>query len=511
MHVSPWVHDQLKQLDRLLGGGSASYQELHDINKALRIASGMEVDDIAKTGVGYPFQGVPYDSSTMPNSELAPLVPQSIQAQVDSLTFSAEELVFQRMLATAGCTSTVFEYVQRESYGEQGTTLFVGEGGVAPFAKSKFRRKVANIKYLMEVREYTDVANNVGYMGGMGSARAIEMTDGALNFQMKKERALLWADSALNPLAFDGLIPSITKKAGAFIVDYRGKLPTPKEINFYISFLRAPPNHASLSSLKLLSSIETKQAFLTNAIPYSYNPTQGPFNYGIPEVTFAGGIKLTEVPYIDHQVHPHGSSVGLTTKRPPEVSTLTPTISTIAVGVHGLDSLWGNASGELNYDYYYWVEFHGDGGFTSSGPLGPFSPTAVGDAARFDFNDSGVEFDGDGGGKWFEVFQAKVDSGATAPADPSSYFHVGSWARNKVNAGDTRFYDLRENMPDTSIMVLGEFAPRVMQRVQLLDTYTRPLYRELTTTNPFALVSFETFELKMENKILVFKNVAKSA
>lgn len=509
MNVSNWVMDQLKQLERIAGiGGSASYQELHDINKALRIASGMEVEDIVKTGVGYPFQGVPYDSTTMPNSELAPLVPQSIQQQVDSLTFSSEELVVQRLFATAGCTSTVFEYVQRESFGEEGTTLFVGEGNVAPFSKSKFRRKVANIKYLMEVREYTDVANNVGYMGGFGSARAIEMTDGTLNFQKKKERALLWADSALNPLAFDGLLPAIQKKAGDYVVDFRGKLPKPQDINVYISWLRAPPNHASLSQMKMLTSIETKQAYLNTAMAHSYNPTQGQFNYGIPDVTFASGLKLTEVPYLDPQPHPWGAAVGQTNKRPPEISTLTPTITT-AAGVSG--SLWGSLAGELGYDYYYWVELHGDGGFTSSGPLGPFSPTTAGDAPRFDFADSSLDFEGDGGGKWFEVYEAKVASGASAPSSRESYWHVGSWARNKVNAGATRFWNLRENLPDTSSIIIGEFAPRVMQRVQLMDTYMRPLYRELTTTNPFALVSFETFELKMENKVLWLKNIAKRA
>lgn len=507
MRLSPWVLDQLEQLKHLSGARSASYQDLYDMNKALRIASGMEVDDVYKAGVGYPMQGVPYDSNTMPNSEYAPLVPQSIQQQVDSLTFSAEELVLQRVFATAGCSSTVFEYVQRESVGEEGTELFVSEGRVAAMSKSKFRRRVADIKYLMEVREYTDVANNVAYMGALGSARAIELTDGTLNFQKKKERALLWADSALNPLAFDGLLPSVQKKASGFVVDYRGALPSPQEINEYISFLRAPPNHANISQMKILTSIEVKQAYENQAIPYSRNPTQGAFNYGIPEVKFAGGLTFMEVPYLDQQQHPWGTSVGDTGKRPPALSGLSLTVTTVA-SVTG--SLFKAA--DAGYDYYYWVEAHGDGGFSTSGAgIGPFSPTAAADGARFDLNDSGVDFEGDGGLKYYKVYRARVASGATAPSDRTAYYYIGSFQKNTANAGDTRFFDKNETLPDTSNIIIGEFSPRVMQRVQLLDTYMRPLVREMTTTNPFALVSFETFELKMPNKVLWLKNVAKRA
>src|SRR5574343_91371 len=163
MRLSPYVRQQLLNIEQLAFTRTAPVDELREMNKALRIAAGMELDDLHKSGVGYPLQGVPYDSNTMPGAEYAPLVPQSIQPQVDSLTFSAEDLVISRLFATTGVNSTVFEYVQRESYGEEGTEVFVSETTVAPISKSKFTRKTADVKFMMEVREYTDVANNVGY------------------------------------------------------------------------------------------------------------------------------------------------------------------------------------------------------------------------------------------------------------------------------------------------------------------------------------------------------------
>lgn len=513
--LSNWVRERLAQLDQLALSRTVSMEDLHHFNKALRIAAGMELDDIAKStasGIGYGLQGTAFDSQTISGGDYAPLSTQSIQPMVDNLTYTADELMFMRLLTSAGASTTVHEYVQRESYGEEGTTIFVNEGSVSPVSKSKFRRRTVDIKYLMEVREYTDVANSINYMGVNGSARAIEMQDGALNFSKKIESNCLWASSALNPLAFDGLFPSIEARNSGYVIDMRGTLPTPQDINGFGTWLTAPPNHAQVTHV--LTSHAVKQAFVNQGIPFTRTPgfQQGGRNldYTLDGIYFQAGerrVPMTVIPYFDHKQHPAVRSVG--TKAPPALSGgLTPTLASVA-NPSGTNK-WTTAETNSDWDYYYWLEAHGDGGLSISGGLGPVTPTDDTKATRVDVADSTEDFDGDNGLKYYSLYRARVRSGAAAPTTADAYFWVGDFPRNKVNAGATRFYDRNHTLPDTSNILIAEISPRVMQWTSLLDMYMRPLFREMATTNPFALVKFGSFTLKQENKIIWLKNVKRS-
>lgn len=514
--LSNWVRERLAQLDQLALSRTVSYEDLYHFNKALRIAAGMELDDIAKStasGIGYGLQGTAFDSQTVTGGDYAPLATQSIQPIVDNLTYTADELMFMRLLTTAGASTTVHEYVQRESYGEEGTTIFVNEGSVAPVSKSKFRRRTVDIKYLMEVREYTDVANTINYMGVNGSARAIELQDGALNFSKKIENACLWASSALNPLAFDGLFPSIEARDSTRVIDMRGTLPTPQEINGFATWLASPPNHAKVTHI--LTSFAVKQAFVNQSIPFTRTPgfqnSGRNLDYTLDGIFFQAGdrkVPMTVIPYFDHKQHPAVRSVG--EKAPPAlVGPLAPSLASV-VNPSGVNK-WTTAETNSDWDYYYWVEAHGDGGYSVSGVVGPVTPTDSTKVTRVDIADGTIDFDGDNGIKYYSLYRARVRAGEAAPSTSDAFFWIGDYPRNKDNGGATRFYDRNHTLPDTSNILIAEISPRVMQWTSLLDMYMRPLFREMATTNPFALVKFGSFTLKQETKVLWFKNVKRTA
>lgn len=510
--VPQYIQKLLETLDR--GGlhGAVPAETLMEYNHALRVAAGMELAnemDVLKSAsaAGYGLQGVPFDSESIPGADYSPLMAQSIQVNIDNLTYTRDDLTISQLFATANCITTTHEWVQRESYGEDGLTLFAAEGSVAPMSKSKFKRLTLNVYHLMEVREYTDVANHVGLMGGLGNARAIELNDGSLNFLRKKEHAYLWADSACNELGFTGIFPSLLRDAPAFVIDCRGKIPTPQEINTYISFLREAPQLADRTKIKAITSIAGKRAFNNAAIPFSRvdGLAQGKvMDYDFVNSRFDSGVTLQDAVYFDHQRHPWGKKVG--TAPPPEFSTLNPALAAIAAPA---GSKWTTAETNSAWDYYYWAELHGDGGFSSSGVLGPVTPASA-QAIRFRV-DNPSDRDGDGGGKFVSLYRARVPNGAAAPTTREQFEWIMDRSLNTVNSGDTEIVDLNETLPGTTNMLIGEFSPRVQQVVQLMDTYLRPLVRSMATTNPFAMVGHESFKLKMANKMIWLRNMGRNA
>ena len=63
-------------------------------------------------GVNYPLQGVPFGSQDLPQGQFAPLVPQSIDNVLTSITFSDKHLKLFKMLPRKSWGSTVYEYAQ---------------------------------------------------------------------------------------------------------------------------------------------------------------------------------------------------------------------------------------------------------------------------------------------------------------------------------------------------------------------------------------------------------------
>jgi len=512
---SPWVYQRLEQIRTLSSHSQVPVEELMQMQAALRVASGMELD-VQKSdfsGVNGILQGTQFDSRTMDGSDYAPRIPQDIQPVVDNLTYTADDLPFTQLINKQGCRSPLHEYVQRESYGEEDLTIFASEGGVAPISKSKFRRRFVDIKILMEVREYSDWANAIPLMGAASSAYASEVQDGALNFARKRERAFFWGSSDLNPLAFDGIFPYMKARCPNYIVDYRGELPTPKEINEYNAILNAAQtgNHAKVTH-NLCGQL-TKQAFRNQGIQYTrtdgFKNSGRDLDYSLASIRFQAGedtVPLVAIPYMDHKQHPNTRSIG---NKPP-IAPPSPTVTEVVAPVPA-SSQWTGAETNGNWDYYYWLEWQGDGGNNISTIIGPYTPSDSTKVPRLDLADSAVDFDGDNGAKLIEMYRAVVPNGATAPTDPKDFWWVGDVKRNTVNAGASRWYDYNEYLPETSQMLLLEISPRVMQFTELMDMHMRQLFREMATTNPFAMVQFASFTMKQDYKAIWLKNVARRA
>lgn len=129
------------------------------------------------------------------------LRPQSLESTLKVLTFQDQHIKLWKKLAKLPAYSTVEEYNQLQDYGtEQGG--FFQEGGLPQEEDTTYERQTALVKFLGTTRVVTHPMTLV--RSAHGDVLALEARNGTLWILRALERSLFYANSANNPLAFNG-------------------------------------------------------------------------------------------------------------------------------------------------------------------------------------------------------------------------------------------------------------------------------------------------------------------
>ena len=122
---------------------------------------------------------VGYQSNSMGNGSLAPIVPQSIEGTLASAAHTMRDLALWPMLPKVQASNTLHEYAVISQHGED-LDPFIAEGGGSSFgaSASQYERKSVKIKYLAEKRSISDVSTLVGIVGPNADALAEETERG---------------------------------------------------------------------------------------------------------------------------------------------------------------------------------------------------------------------------------------------------------------------------------------------------------------------------------------------
>lgn len=505
-------------LDRALAGSMLESAELRELNDALR-ASSLSMVDVSKATatpyppslVGLPLQGVSHDSGTPGLGEISPLVPQSIQSTLDSLTYSQDDLAIWKMISqfSVQATSTMHEYALRKSHGSEGLSPFARENRVGGFSAGEYERRTVRMKFLTEVFEVGEVAQHVPLLNVGMSAMDLLTQERTISLMKKLEREIVWASSGIDPLAWDGLYHSINTLQPDHVSEANGQIVTPQNLNQILAELRVQPNYARPNTI--LCTYEQHTTMANQAIPFGRSDLMKgdirQFYYQGDDI-FVGtqGMKIRIQPcmFLENDRHPRtkpegdGYPTALTGGQAPAV--------TLSAGVTG--SKW--AAADIGFDYYYIVEAVGDEGVNRSGVVGPFTPTAAGDAANIEIDDAGIATSGTNSIRFYRLFRAKVVTGAAAPAnDPFLFWNVGEYARNKSGAGadNTKFQDLREFLPRAAPMIIGEFSNETMNFVRFIDLVRRGFQIPRVLAQHVALIMSGAFVVKNPKKLWLYKNV----
>jgi len=491
----------LRSLDFMAAAAQSGVEvplvELARLGKALK-DNAIEASLQKAAGVGYPMQGVPFDSSSVPGGDYAPLVPQSIQSTFDIVTAKEDQLVFQKKITTTDVTQPVFEYTQLRRYGGTAMSPFVTETGVPGLSKSDYGRKTVRMKYMATLRQLTDVAMMTQLLSGVGQARALEASNGSFELALRHEKFLFHADSRINPLEYDGLIASVEAEAPANVIDMEGRTPSGQELQTYLGHLVSPPIYGVPDSV-MMTPLHY-QWYVNNLVQFKRGDlaVSGPLSLFANQVkigSYRGEVPFEQIPFLPWDVNPIPRTEGHAPPAP-----LVPAFAVVA----DADSRWRGPD-VAGRDFYYTFEMVGDNGATRTGVIGPVN-LAAGDAVRVDFADGAVAQAEAGSIRSYNAFRASVPAGDPAPTNDRDFKFCGRYARNQANAGATRFFDRNHTRPDTAPIIIGQHTPDVIEWKSFLPVTMRPLQASYSRTEQFLLTMFGALKVGNPNRIIVLKN-----
>jgi hypothetical protein len=174
--------------DLVNGFGESSIQELEELTKAL--------------GTGQ--DGEAYGAGTY--NDMSALRPQSLESTLKVVTAQEEHIKFWKTIGKKQAFNTVEEFNVVDSYGGNSSPFFI-EGGLPNEEDSNYIRQAQMVKFMGTTRSITHPATLVRNTSGDIVAR--QTREGTMWLLMQLERALYFADSSKDPVAFDGLYTQV--------------------------------------------------------------------------------------------------------------------------------------------------------------------------------------------------------------------------------------------------------------------------------------------------------------
>jgi hypothetical protein len=157
------------------------------------------VDDLNKA-LGTGTSGEAYGGGEFADGSA--LRPESLEGTLKVVIAKDKHIKFWKDISKKPAYNTVEEFNVLDSYGGDASPFFV-EGGLPNEEDSNYVRKTALVKFLGTTRVITHPMTLV--RSAHGDVVARESQNGTLWLLQQMERALFFGDSAMNPLAFDGI------------------------------------------------------------------------------------------------------------------------------------------------------------------------------------------------------------------------------------------------------------------------------------------------------------------
>ena len=199
--------------------GMASYPKDSPIYGALNAADVADLRKALETGNAAVTIGGP-------NAGVSALRPQSLESTLKVVTVTQKHLKLWPKLAKDPAKSTLEEYSRLDALGELGDG-FIPEVATPVSTAETMSRQAVALKFMgvkKEVSLASTLVNNI-----VGNLEAHEAQIGTTELLAQLERNLVYGDSSMNTLSFDGFVKQITDAAtGEFadiVIDWEGKAP----------------------------------------------------------------------------------------------------------------------------------------------------------------------------------------------------------------------------------------------------------------------------------------------
>jgi hypothetical protein len=456
--------------------GEISAEDAKELSKALTAGSDRDP----------PGSFVPGDGFALRIEDLDPTLKVT--------TFEEKEIKLFKELPKSKASNTVFEHNEQSSYGQE-LDGFFAEGGVGAEYDSVYERKIHRVKYMAQQGRVTHIASLVANAHGPAIDRETISRTRALLGQI--ERGLFYADSSVDPLQFDGYLAQIrTKSPAANTLDLRGGTLNQETLNDIAMRVSVAPNYGNPTHMFLdpLVHADLAKTFFPNG---RYEVTGQPNNLMLGSRIAGWTSPAGEVAFVPNKfIQPsegrtQAGSASAVLTAPAQPSS----IAGVAGALGGGETSSFGAADAGNYRY----------AVVAVSPLGRSAALQDGGSVTVAAGEKVTVTVTHGAGTpvptYYEIYRTKV-GGAAGTA-----WLIGKVARS--GGATSVFTDFNQTLPDTSIAILFEMNPEVVEWKQLLPMMRWPL--AITDTSiKWLQIIYGTPTLYAPKKIALIKNIGRA-
>jgi len=170
--------------------------------------------------------------------ELSALKPHNLLDVLTDFALDWELFRFYNTLPKDSTVQNVVTYKQKTSRSNRTTSGFVGETQRGTVADSTYTSKTKELKYIRQIRQISDVATKV-YLSQNLDPTTLQIDDMIKDIITICNKNIIFGDSNVNPLSFDGIIKQQQEFFGNlaswydsnFVIDLRGASLDVKKVN----------------------------------------------------------------------------------------------------------------------------------------------------------------------------------------------------------------------------------------------------------------------------------------
>lgn len=420
---------------------------------------------------------------------------QSLEPQLLATIQQESDFKLLRLLDASNAEATVDEYTIKRAIGGWPGSSFNFELGAIGDRSSTYERRVGLVKYLMTKRSVTVVQKS---QRTLVDTIADQTQDATLELLTSAEWGILYGDSGVSPVEFDGIIKQVRSEAPQNIIDLGGNpisgygaevVTAAQQIADYGHFGRA--THVIWSNMVQadmnMNLDPAYRVVAPNQVVSVGTPVTGVrTSWGDLIADYDIFIQEGGPPFVDRPGPNFQAAVANSGLSAPTVTA--PTAAPNAQSRFSQTIHAGN--------YYYAVEAGSKDG-RSTPVVTAQVAVAVGDAVTFTINDT--------------------------PSNPSTFYVVYRSRKNGSNqtsdmremvriprtGNSTTFVDLNANIPGTSHVFVLDLRPsdKAMTLRRLLPMVMFPLYPTNTAEHPWAQLLFLYLRVGKPLQHVVLTNV----
>lgn len=446
--------------------------------------------------IGTQLQGQAFNSNTNSNSNLAPVVPQSMSGELVDLSVDPDEVWMWKHLNKVPVYGLIHERaVQVRTSNRPYKTNFIAEGGAGSNAAGYYERRIVQVRFEADRDEISDMAMLVraATTTGFVDRGAMELVRKASMGRLIKgrERNLWMGNNTCDPRAYDGFLTSIggiTYSAGNLALSTdSGRVTNLAGANLTFDAIlevcenKFSPVAGTNSKIKHVVMLPRAASSLRRQAQAAvrYDGSNGFAVVGQTAVRFYpskmtimasyGEVEIVSSPMLMGEFLRNTNTTSMGTD-PGVLGIYTPTAATNA-----LSQFTAAQAG----DYWYRVTGVGANGETAPQIADAAVTVAAGESVTIEVGTTQTNID------YYVVERSPVDA-----ADTANSRIVFTWPKNTTGAGSrTRIVDSNIIQPNTSPVAFLTGNPNHYEFDQLLPTFFKPL-AQTGTTFPFLMMDF---------------------